>query len=152
MVAEGLKSATGQFLVAGTDSAKGHIYTISDFASTLQDHPGYATVGSGASRFLVARWRCSAHKQISLEEAFCLTYEAKKLAEGMYGVGKKTDVGVVGEDRSKACSGRDDRWAGENIPISPHVEEGRQRQHPTTNQRVGIAPLTTDVKGRPHPE
>ena len=95
-MAAALKSSPGQFLIAGADSANGFIYTVGDNSFVLHDHPGFAAVGSGsllAHSSLAVR---GAHKQVSIEEATSLAYEAKKLAEATYGVGKKTDMGIVG--------------------------------------------------------
>jgi 20S proteasome alpha/beta subunit len=96
MVAAALKTVSGQFLIAGADSMAGLIYTVSDNSLTLHDHPGFATVGSGSLLAHASLAVRSAHKKLSIEEAICLAYEAKKLAEGTYGVGKKTDMGIVG--------------------------------------------------------
>jgi 20S proteasome alpha/beta subunit len=96
MVNESLKNVTGQFLIAGVRSRTCHIYAVSDNNLTPHEQPGFTAVGSGSLLACSALAVAGAHKKLPVEEAICLAYEAKKLAEGAYGVGKKTDMGIVG--------------------------------------------------------
>ena len=97
MATDPLKNVTsGQFLIAGADNKKSYIYTVGDHPVIPHDHPGFTAVGSGSLLAISSLAVNSAHKKITVEDAVCLAYEAKRLAEGTYGVGGKTDVGIVG--------------------------------------------------------
>jgi hypothetical protein len=99
MTVDALKNTTnGQFLIAGADTKKSFIYTVGDHLVSPHDHPGFTAVGSGSLLAISSLAVNSAHKKITVEEAVCLACEAKRLAEGTYGVGRKTDVGIVGVD------------------------------------------------------
>ena len=96
LVATALKTTVGHFLIAATDSARSYIYTVNDGAAATYDDPGFAAIGSGgliAHSSLAVR---GANKQMSIEEAAYVAFEAKRQAEANYGVGTKTDMGIVG--------------------------------------------------------
>ena len=92
-------------IVAGIDKSAGdtispHIYCIrkSPYQSSVDccDAVGYATIGIGSrhveSQFMLARF----HRHFSLPKALFLTFLAKKRSEIALGVGKETDMFLVG--------------------------------------------------------
>jgi ATP-dependent protease HslVU (ClpYQ) peptidase subunit len=91
-----LKNYLGEFLITGADKSKTYILTAGEGHVTPQDEPGFVAVGSGSLLAYSALAAWGSHKRQSVEQGVCLAYEAKKLAESAYGVGKKTDIGIVG--------------------------------------------------------
>jgi hypothetical protein len=89
------KNYFGEFVIAGADNSKTYILTVGEGHVTPQDEPGFVAVGSGCLLAYSALAAWGSHKGQSVEQGVCLAYEAKKLAESVHGVGKKTDMGIV---------------------------------------------------------
>lgn len=84
-------------IIAGVDSTNyAHIYSVQGTTSMCADHVGFASIGMGAwhanSQLMLAR-----HDKLRpLEETLRLVYAAKKRSEVAPGVGRDTDMVVVG--------------------------------------------------------
>ena len=85
-------------IFVGRDEHGAHIYTVEDEAVRCHDSVGFAAIGIGYwhsnSQFMLAGHNYEA----TFEDTLLLTYIAKKRAEVAPGVGKGTDMFMVGPD------------------------------------------------------
>ena len=83
-------------IITGVDTEGAHIYVVNDDVFSCWDTIGFASIGIGSrhagSHFMYARHSPSS----PLPEALLLTYYAKKWAEVAPGVGKETDMFMIG--------------------------------------------------------
>lgn len=90
--------ASGATIIAGLDPDGPHIYAIYDNEPRCLDGVGFASVGSGSrhasSQFMLARHAWNA----DFADTLMLTYYAKRKAEVAPGVGRGTDMVVVGPE------------------------------------------------------
>jgi hypothetical protein len=87
-------------IICGIDMTGPHIFTVSNEYSTCRvncnDSVGFASVGSG-SRHAESQFMLASHSRSSpLPETLLLTYSSKKRSEIAPGVGKGTDMFVIG--------------------------------------------------------
>jgi 20S proteasome alpha/beta subunit len=95
-LSEQIKGMTvgGSFLIAGVDNTGAHVFLVDDDLLAPQDDPGFAAIGSGSITAYPILASARIHKGISLEEALYRAYEAKRVAEADYGVGRNTQIAV----------------------------------------------------------
>jgi hypothetical protein len=91
-----------EVLVCGVDSLGGHIYYIRDVPIGMRmgmidclDSLGYMAIGSGSPHAVTTFITSSCTPYLSLKQALCIVYEAKKAAEVAPGVGKDTDIRII---------------------------------------------------------
>lgn len=85
-----------ELLLAGVDSGRGHIYSVTNPGDTHQhDVIGYTAIGSGALHALQALIGFGHHSKAELKETVFRVYAAKRRAEVAPGVGHDTDLAIV---------------------------------------------------------
>lgn len=111
-----------QTLFCGIDPDGAHIYVSDNWKVTCRDLIGFAAIGSGAShansQFMFEAY--TRHRSFS--EALLLTYSSKKRAEVAPGVGKQTDMFMVGP------------LLGQSIFMGTHVIDRLERIYSDTQQ------------------
>ena len=88
----------GDFLVAGFDSERARVFAVDDQTANDQISMGFDAIGAAAPiaiAILVAR---KTQKGITLAKAICLAHEAKRVAESVQGIGRKTQIAYVTKD------------------------------------------------------
>lgn len=93
---------SGQMLLVGTDRLGAHVYTLDDSSLSRHDDAGFSTVGSGWHSASIILARRPYKKSVSIAEAVCAVFEAKRLSESVYGVGSNTDVAVLRQGHNLA--------------------------------------------------
>jgi 20S proteasome alpha/beta subunit len=85
-----------QTIIAGVDESGAHLYVVNDGNVSCNDMMGFAAVGSGY-------WHANSHFMLSGynptstgERAILITHQAKKKSEVAPGVGKDTDMILIG--------------------------------------------------------
>jgi hypothetical protein len=99
-----LSEAGIETIIAGIDTSTGgvnpHIYSIkkSPYGNSVRcyDAEGYTTIGVGATHADMQFMRSGFHRHFSIPKAMFLTFMAKKRAEIALGVGKETDMFLLG--------------------------------------------------------
>jgi 20S proteasome alpha/beta subunit len=89
----------GAFLIAGVDDKKASISTASDQTPNCHDTVGFCAVGSAEQSCLPLMTARGANRAMSAGQAAYVAYEAKRAAETSYGIGKQTDIAIVGVGR-----------------------------------------------------
>lgn len=86
----------GSLIFAGVDTTGAHLYTATDADARCRDAVGFAAIGAGrshaASQFMFRKHS----RQRGFSETLFLAYSAKKRAEVAPGVGRETDMFVIG--------------------------------------------------------
>lgn len=84
-------------IIAGVDQSGPHIYVVEDPGeATCYDMDGWAAIGSGFRHADQQFIRDKYHRKWAMDEAFLLTYLAKKRADITPGVGPQTDMFFIG--------------------------------------------------------
>jgi hypothetical protein len=83
-------------LAVGCDDTGGHIYRISDGEAICEDGIGFGCIGAGANHADPYFMLAGHSKYASFAQTLLLVYHAKKRSEVAPGVGKATDMLVVG--------------------------------------------------------
>jgi len=92
-------------LLAGTDEKGPHIYQIINPGTSANfDSIGYGAIGSGWHHAVYCFIANNYINRVPTKEALYITYEAKKHAESAPGVGKATDICIIGEKGIKILS------------------------------------------------
>lgn len=123
---------TLDFIVAGVDSAGGHIFYVGHPGVLLNfDKLGHSAIGSGAVHAVVGLSLNKQTPQSSLMETLYSVYAAKRAAEVAPGVGTETEMAVISPTEIQKCS--------------DEVIESLKTQHAEQTQRQ--KPDLTKVKG-----
>jgi hypothetical protein len=111
-------------IFAGVDSSGFHIYAAHNGKVTCHDSVGFMAIGVGA-------WHADSHLMFSrhtrfnlFPEALLTVYSAKKRAEVAPGVGKDTDMFVIGPK------------LGSYLPIGDHVLSELEKIYQSTNRQT----------------
>lgn len=95
-------------LLAGADNHGAHIAEIHPPGILVHlDDIGYGNVGSGSDFANLSLAMCRYDTKWSLELALISTFEAKKMAERVPGVGKETDILIITKKGFKSVSSED---------------------------------------------
>jgi hypothetical protein len=101
-------------IITGVDKAGPHLYLATNAEVTCQDKVGFASIGAGSwhanSQFMFAGHTV----RKGFEETLLLVYSAKKRAEVAPGVGKATDMFMVGD-------------MGGHVQVGDHVIQNLQQ-------------------------
>lgn len=86
-------------IITGVDDTGPHIYVVKDGEINCHDKLGFASIGIG-SYHAISHFMFSSYSRVSSETKSLLTiHQAKKKAEVSPGVGKDTDMCIIGPDK-----------------------------------------------------
>ncbi len=98
-----------EVIIAGVDDAGGHLYYVGNPGGTAHElgQVGFHAIGSGgihALQSLIGSAHCGSH---SVADTIFAVYSAKRRAEAAPGVGKDTDVAIIGPHGYRQLSTKD---------------------------------------------